>query len=150
MTKDDKNTNKIKEGYSEEGVTKVSTESWEQRKLRIRKLIEERRLGREEMTPYYRLHQSKSIMESVERKKKELENEALAQDIELKKKTLNRLFVFLAVETFIIFAFTFFQGIKWPFAFHLEEWSFKLLVAATITQITSMLAIAVKHLFPNR
>ena len=67
----------------------------------------------------------------------------------LKKQTLQLLFIFLGTETIAIFLYAFFQGVRaWNFA--LEEWSFNLLVSATITQITVMLVIAVKHLFPQK
>lgn len=78
-----------------------------------------------------------------------LENDAFEQDIALKRSTLRKLFVFLALETVVIFVFAYFQGVSFN-GFVLEEWSFKLLVAATITQITVMLNIAVKHLFPEK
>ncbi len=90
-----------------------------------------------------------SVVSSIDHRRKELENTAFEQDIHLKKMTLVILFSFLSLETAVIFLVSFFQA----FAFHgfaLEEWSFKLLVAATITQITAMLLIAVKHLFPQR
>lgn len=78
-----------------------------------------------------------------------LENQAFQQDIILKKETLIILFIFLAFETIIIFLFSFFQGISF-LQFHLEEWSFKLLITATLLQITYMVKIAVQHLFPNK
>jgi len=80
--------------------------------------------------------------------KERIKNIGLRQDIALKSATLKMLFYFLASETIVIFVFSFFQGIK-AFGFHLEEWSFKLLVIATILQITAMLLVAVKHLFPQ-
>lgn len=80
---------------------------------------------------------------------KDLQGRAIEQDISLKKYTHSLLFLFLAVETVLIFLFALFQGTKWPLGFHLEEWSFKLLVTATIGQITYMLQVAVKHLFPG-
>ena len=82
-------------------------------------------------------------------RKKTLENDALEQDIALKKLTLKILFGFLAIETITIFVFSYFQAVKFK-GFTLEEWSFKLLVAATISQITFMVQVAVKHLFPNK
>jgi hypothetical protein len=88
------------------------------------------------------------VVDAIEQRKL-IENTALAQDITLKKITLFTLFVFLALETSLIFVFAFFQGVhSWGFA--LEEWSFKLLIAATVTQITLMVQIAVKHLFPQQ
>lgn len=86
------------------------------------------------------------VPEEIERKR--LENEAFRQDIELKKKTLNRLFWLLAIETAVVFTFSFLQGTHWG-GFALEEWSFKLLTTATLIQITTMLRIAVRHLFPT-
>jgi len=82
-------------------------------------------------------------------RKKQLENNALEQDIALKKATLWILFGFLAFEIIAVFVFAYFQAVKFR-GFALEEWSFKLLVTATLIQITYMLQVAVKHLFPNK
>ncbi|HLD60977.1 MAG TPA: hypothetical protein VJA27_02500 [Patescibacteria group bacterium] len=90
-----------------------------------------------------------TIIEQIAERRKELENTAFEQDIKLKKSTLERLFIFLGSETIVIFLFALMQGLKLG-GFKLEEWSFKLLVAATITQITTMLLVAVKHLFPQK
>lgn len=78
-----------------------------------------------------------------------IQNEGMRQDIEMKRSTLKILFAFLSFETIAVFCFSFLQATK-IFNFALEEWSFKLLVASTISQITVMLVIAVKHLFPNK
>lgn len=83
-------------------------------------------------------------------RKKQLENENTAQDIRLKRITLNRLFWFLAAETTLIFLFAFFQAVEWPDGFALEEWSFRVLIGATIAQITGMLFVAVRYLFPKK
>ncbi len=88
-----------------------------------------------------------SIEEEIARSHK-IKNDDAEQDIELKRKTLNRLFLFLSLETLAIFIFSFMQGIKLK-NFHLEEWSFKLLVTATISQIAVMLYVAVNYLFPK-
>jgi hypothetical protein len=113
----------------------------------IKKLIQERnRLAHGGRFP---LEDRVEIKERIKNRKSDLENEELAQNIILRKKTLWILFIFLGIETFFIFVFTFLQATKiWDF--RLEEWSFKLLVAATISQITYMLQFAVKHLFPNK
>ena|SRR3989344_9099667 len=79
-----------------------------------------------------------------------INNEGLRQDIKMKKGTLWVLFGFLAVETIAIFVLAFFQAVSKPWDFKLEEWSFRLLISATISQITVMLIIAVKHLFPQK
>jgi hypothetical protein len=78
----------------------------------------------------------------------QIQNENAAQDIRLKRVTLNRLFIFLATETVLIFGFALMQGTQW-LGFELDDWSFQLLVAATIAQITGMLFVAVRYLFPT-
>lgn len=88
-------------------------------------------------------------LSDVAEERGKLENQAFEQDIILKRDTLVILFIFLAFETIIIFLFSFFQGISFSH-FHLEEWSFKVLVTATLLQITYMVKIAVQHLFPNK
>ena len=89
------------------------------------------------------------IEDATETKRKELDNRAKEQDIELKKQTLHKLFFFLSIETAVIFLMAIFQGFNF-FEFYLEEWSFRLLVTVTISQITIMLLVAVKHLFPQK
>lgn len=79
---------------------------------------------------------------------RKLVNDDKAQDIKLKKLTLNRLFVFLGIETGIVFIFALLQATHW-FNFRLEEWSFNLLIGATLAQITAMLFVAVRYLFPS-
>lgn len=78
---------------------------------------------------------------------RKLINDDKAQDIKLKKLTLNRLFIFLGAETVAIFLFALLQATGW-LGFKLEEWSFNLLIGATIAQITAMLFAAVRYLFP--
>lgn len=93
--------------------------------------------------------EEKTDIEQEIARRRRLENNDLAQNIKLKRQTLDRLFLLLAVETVFIFMFALFQGIGWPGTFHLEDWSFKLLVTATIAQITGMLYVAVRYLFPK-
>jgi hypothetical protein len=83
-------------------------------------------------------------------REQKLKNDNAEQDIKLKKQTLRLLFYFLGGETGLIFIFSFFQAVGWPFGFHLDDWSFKLLVTATIAQITGMLFVAVRYLFPAK
>ena len=90
---------------------------------------------------------SYSLEDEIARRKA-LQNDKLAQNIDLKKKTLFVLFIFLAIETLLIFCFSFLQA-TFLLNFSLEEWSFKLLISATIVQITWMLSEAVKYLFPS-
>lgn len=87
-------------------------------------------------------------MEDELAKREELKNKDLEQDIQLKKTTLDTLLNFLKVESIIIFAFALFQATGF-LGFDLEEWSFRILVGATITQIYFMLRIAVEYLFPK-
>jgi hypothetical protein len=89
------------------------------------------------------------IEQEIARERK-LKNDDAEQDIRLKRSTLNRLFIFLAVETVLIFVLAFCQGIHWPHHFHLEDWSFKVLTTATIAQIAGMLFVAVRYLFPSK
>lgn len=91
--------------------------------------------------------QRTSVFSEIAREKK-LKNDDTEQDITLKKTTLNRLFLFLAIETCVIFLFALFQATHF-INFALDEWSFKLLTSVTITQITIMLFVAVSYLFPK-
>lgn len=88
-----------------------------------------------------------SIEDEIARERK-LKNDDVEQDIKLKRKTLNVLFTFLGTETGLIFWFAFLQATH-DLHFQLNEWSFKLVVAATLTQITAMLFAAVNYLFPK-
>lgn len=97
-----------------------------------------------------KLKEKRVSLEDTITEKEGIKNIGRRQDINLKKKTLAFLCGLLSIETIVIFLFSFFQATKYPMSFHLEEWSFKLLVAATISQITIMLLIAVKHLFPDQ
>lgn len=89
-----------------------------------------------------------NVDKKIEQKGKILDNQAKKQDIDLKKWTLIGLFVFLGLETIAVFWYTYLQATK-QHNFALEEWSFKLLIASTISQITFMLHKAVVHLFPQ-
>lgn len=89
------------------------------------------------------------INEEIARERK-IKNDNAEQDIGLKRTTLITLFVFLAIETGLIFLFALFQAIGRPDGFILQEGSFRLLVGATIAQITGMLFVAVRYLFPTK
>jgi hypothetical protein len=85
-------------------------------------------------------------------RRKSIENDNLENDQRLKKISLIILFVFLSIETVAIFVLAFFQGFGdgengW---FYLDAWSFRLVMAGTLGQITAMLTIAIKHLFPKK
>ncbi|MDD5023413.1 MAG: hypothetical protein PHU63_04555 [Candidatus ainarchaeum sp.] len=136
-----------KEGEQRGGSGIVSTEI-------IRKILREKASGDGSLLRYSRIpHYDEmpspiSVEDAIEQEAKKIANEGRRQDINLKRKTLWILFGFLAFETLLIFILAFMQGFVF-FGFHLEEWSFKLVVAATISQITIMLLVAVKHLFPS-
>jgi uncharacterized integral membrane protein len=87
------------------------------------------------------------INDEIAREQK-IKNDNAEQDIELKRKTLLWLFRFLVAESALIFIFSFMQAVQHPWHFHLDEWSFKLVVTATLAQITGMLFVAVRYLFP--
>jgi len=91
--------------------------------------------------------QKLDIEQEIAREQK-IKNDNAEQDIALKRLTLRLLFLFLAVETALIFLFTFAQALHFH-GFQLEEWSFRTLVTATILQITGMLFAAVRYLFPK-
>lgn len=91
--------------------------------------------------------QKLDIEQEIAREQK-IKNDNAEQDIALKRLTLRLLFLFLAVETALIFLFTFAQALQFH-GFHLEEWSFRTLVTGTILQITGMLFAAVRYLFPK-
>ncbi len=101
----------------------------------------------EDLTSYTPLVAKKEISTEIDDRARELENKAFEQDIKLKKISLFTLFFFLAFETVAIFAFAYFQAVGFN-GFKLEQWSFNLLVSATIAQITYMVQMTVKHLFP--
>lgn len=77
------------------------------------------------------------------------ENENLKSDQSLKKTTLVLLFILLFFETLIIFIIAFMQGLHlWDF--DLDKITLRIVVVATLTQISAMLTIAVRHLFPAK
>lgn len=82
-------------------------------------------------------------------RKQQIENDNIEKDQKLKETTLRILFFFLTFETIIIFVLAFFQGFKVG-GFQLEEWSFRVVIAGTLSQIAAMLVIAVKNLFPAK
>jgi hypothetical protein len=94
-------------------------------------------------------YDQKIDIEQEAAREQKIRNDNAEQDIRLKKVALNWLFGLLLGETTLIFLFSIFQGVRWPHNFHLEDWSFKLLVTATIAQITGMLFVAVRYLFPS-
>ncbi len=82
-------------------------------------------------------------------RRQQIENDIAEADQKLKIRTLFILFGFLSIETIVVFLLAFFQGWRTS-GFHLEEWSFRIVIGATIGQITAMLTIAVQNLFPKK
>jgi hypothetical protein len=82
-------------------------------------------------------------------RKQQIANDNAEKDQALKGDTLRKLFRFLWAETAVIFLLAFLQGFTWA-KFKLDQWSFRLVITATLGQITAMLTIAVRHLFPRR
>lgn len=82
-------------------------------------------------------------------RRERIRNDDAEQDIHLKRITLNRLFLLLAAETALIFVVAVLQATQW-LGFRLQEWSFQTLITATILQITGMLFVAVRYLFPSK
>lgn len=78
-----------------------------------------------------------------------IENDIREKDQALKEQTLRWLFVLLGIETGIVFVIAVVQGFHLG-GFALDEWSLRLLLAATLVQTVSMLTIAIKHLFPQQ
>ena len=89
------------------------------------------------------------INQEIVREQK-IRNDNAEQDIRLKRQTLDRLFKFLSAETTLIFLLAIAQATSWPADFHLDEASFRIVVGATIAQITGMLFVAVRYLFPKK
>lgn len=85
-------------------------------------------------------------------RKQKTANDNAEKDQRLKEQTLKKLFKFLGAETIIIFLLAFLQGFGtlWRWKFELDGLSFRIVVGATIGQITAMLIIAVQHLFPRK
>jgi|TARA_B100001250_G_C19774952_1_gene779103 hypothetical protein len=76
-----------------------------------------------------------------------VENENLRNDQSLKSATLKKLFILLFGETLIIFVMSFLQGFHF-LGFDLDLITFRVIVVATLIQISTMLTFAVRHLFP--
>lgn len=149
MAENTKNKKSIKESVNPIWISGTSSHDYDQYKKRFLETIKADKSTKPLGFYSHNITGStNTIRKEIKKKKEDIENEDLAQNIRLKKHTLYVLFGFLAVETIAIFSFSFFQA-TYLFKFDLEEWSFKLLVTATILQITFMIQVAVKHLFPN-
>lgn len=75
------------------------------------------------------------------------ENDNLRSDQTLKRWTLVTLFIFLFAETTVLFVITFLQGYA-DSNFDLDNITLRIVVVATLAQISGMLTFAVRHLFP--
>lgn len=76
------------------------------------------------------------------------ENDNLRSDQTLKRWTLIILFIFLFAETTVLFVITFLQGYV-DSSFDLDSITLRIVVVATLAQISGMLTFAVRHLFPS-
>lgn len=83
-------------------------------------------------------------------RRQQIDNDNAEKDQKLKEETLSKLFAFLKWETIAIFAIATLQGFGSVVHFKLDGLSFRILVGATIGQITAMLVIAVQHLYPKK
>lgn len=91
---------------------------------------------------------SETFSSKAEKARKEkIGNDILESDQAMKKWSLIGLFLCLGIETIAILTIVFFQGFS-LWGFHIEEWNFRLVIAGTLLQITAMLEVAIRHLFP--
>ncbi len=84
----------------------------------------------------------------LDNEKKQTENSLINKNQSLKKLTLILLFVLLFVESIALFVLAFFQGFKY-YGFDLDAITLRIIVVASLAQISAMLTIAVRHLFPS-
>ena len=80
-------------------------------------------------------------------RQEKIRNDILEGDQKMKRNSLIALFIFLSLETVAVFVIVFFQGFMF-YGFNIEEWNFRLVISGTLIQITAMLKVAIKHLFP--
>jgi hypothetical protein len=85
----------------------------------------------------------------LDNEKKHTENELINKNQTLKKLTLILLFILLFVESIALFVLTFFQGFEF-YGFDLDPITLRIIVVASLVQISAMLMIAVQHLFPPK
>jgi hypothetical protein len=83
----------------------------------------------------------------LDRLRSELED--LKIDRELKKTVAKIVFVFLGIESILLFVVLFFQGFA-PSEFHIGDRTLEIFLPATIIQISSMAVIVTKYLFSKR
>lgn len=95
------------------------------------------------------LQQQKVRTHELNNDKKERENDLISKNQGLKKLTLILLFILLFAESVTLFVLTFFQGFKFK-GFELDLWTLRIIVVASLAQISAMLTIAVRHLFPSK
>ena len=94
------------------------------------------------------LQQQRVRAHSLNNDKKESEIDLISKNQKLKKLTLILLFILLFAESITLFVLAFFQGFK-THNFELDTWTLRIVVVATLVQISAMLTIAVRHLFPS-
>lgn len=103
---------------------------------------------KEPVTINDRIQEQYVLREGIANDRLQAENENLRNDQQLKENTLKLLFIFLGAETMIIFAITILQGFH-TLNFDLDDVTLRIVVVASLAQISTMLTIAVRHLFPQ-
>lgn len=99
--------------------------------------------------PFDKLLQQQRIRsQELNNDKKEREIDLISKNQSLKKLTLILLFVLLFAESLVLFVLAFFQGFSF-YGFELDLWTLRIIVVASLIQISAMLTIAVQHLFPS-
>jgi hypothetical protein len=90
----------------------------------------------------------------AEARKKEAEADDAEGDIKLKKMIAYVIIGILIAQSGIVFWISVSQGLKYLLfrggAFDMEEWSFRILVSATLIQTYYLMRIVVSYLFPRR
>ncbi len=109
MDKEDLKSNGDKRDFQNE-------HKYSERKDRILKLLRDRRNKEIRSISYGKTIERNKVSVILEKNKaerEELKNKDLKQNINLKRKTLIALFIFLAIETIFIFYYTWYQATKW-------------------------------------
>lgn len=125
-------------------------------------LVENYNNTRQEIRSNY-LYWREQKPKTVEQRTKEAQarvQEARAEDaegdIKLKKKIARVIISILIAQTVLIFYIAISQGLgmlvyfNWPTSFHLEEWSFRILISGTLVETYYLMRIVVTYLFPKR
>ena len=94
------------------------------------------------------IEEAKLRTREISNEKLQAENDILTKNQGLKAVTLKLLFILLFCESLVLFVLTFFQGFG-AWGFDLDVVTLRIVVVASLLQISAMLTIAVRHLFPS-